>query len=226
MVNCEKCFSQLLIPFFSPIEMMTQQEKQSEQQQSSNEVRGKWIQCVVDNDYEIFDQYPYQLRRKSNKRIVTEGLNNCGYVQCAVNGNHYYKHRVIALQFIPNPNNHDFVDHINHVRSDNRVQNLRWVTGSENSKNKTSNIGVQYQYFDQIPNATNVIPVNIYGKHLFANYYYNSFDNCFYFDTGVGYRRLHIGYYPNGSAFVHAFDVNNKDVKICYIKFKRLNHIE
>jgi hypothetical protein len=38
----------------------------------------------------------------------------------------------VALAFIPNPDNLPIVDHVNAVRWDNRVENLRWVTQSEN----------------------------------------------------------------------------------------------
>ena len=44
-------------------------------------------------------------------------------------------HRLVALAFIPNPDSLPVVDHINGDRSDNRVENLRWVTHSENSNN-------------------------------------------------------------------------------------------
>lgn len=43
--------------------------------------------------------------------------------------------RLVAKIFIPNPQNKPQVDHINTIRNDDRVENLRWVTRSENMHN-------------------------------------------------------------------------------------------
>lgn len=45
-------------------------------------------------------------------------------------------HRLIAIHFIPNPNNYPIINHINAVRDDNRIENIEWCTHSHNLKHK------------------------------------------------------------------------------------------
>lgn len=54
-----------------------------------------------------------------------------------INGktNYVYLHRAVAEAFIPNPCGKPQIDHINTIRTDNRVENLRWVTSHENHMN-------------------------------------------------------------------------------------------
>lgn len=47
-------------------------------------------------------------------------------------------HRIVASAFIDNPDNKPMIDHINTDRTDNRIENLRWVTALENSRNPLS----------------------------------------------------------------------------------------
>jgi HNH endonuclease len=48
-------------------------------------------------------------------------------------------HRLLALTFLPNPQNYSCIDHINADKLDNSLKNLRWCSFSTNSKNWHSN---------------------------------------------------------------------------------------
>lgn len=59
-----------------------------------------------------------------------------GYLRVAINHCQYLVHRLVAETFIPNPENKPEIDHIDRNRANNKVENLRWVTRSENCLNR------------------------------------------------------------------------------------------
>lgn len=72
---------------------------------------------------------------------LTKLTKNGGYLKCYLNIDGKLKtpeiHRLVAETFLSNEYRPGYVvDHINRDRTDNRVGNLRWVSKSENSKNR------------------------------------------------------------------------------------------
>ena len=63
-------------------------------------------------------------------------------------------HRLVALTFVPNPDNKPEVDHINTNKLDNRADNLRWVTSKENSANIISRAKQLLAWNDELKKRT------------------------------------------------------------------------
>lgn len=97
-------------------------------------------------EIEGFDNYQISnLCRVKNikfNRLVKPLLDNRGYIMVNLYKEGKMKrlslHRLIAIAFIPNPENKPCIDHINTDRSDNRIENLRWCTQKENHNNPLS----------------------------------------------------------------------------------------
>jgi len=63
-------------------------------------------------------------------------MNTLGYLVVGLDYKVYTVHRLVAMTYIPNPENKPQIDHINRHRFDNRITNLKWTTQKENMANK------------------------------------------------------------------------------------------
>jgi hypothetical protein len=105
------------------------------------------IEYLPNEIFLIINDYPnYEISNKgrvyNNKTGVLlkprKDANGYYYVNLCKNGKqkHFCIHRLVAIAFIPNPKNLPCIDHINRIRTDNRLENLRWCSYSENNINK------------------------------------------------------------------------------------------
>jgi hypothetical protein len=76
--------------------------------------------------------------RNRRPRTMSPGLTGSGYrsVIFSINGAKTWRmvHRLVASAFVPNADQKEQVNHINGVKTDNRAENLEWVTPAENTR--------------------------------------------------------------------------------------------
>lgn len=89
--------------------------------------RWKW-----NDDYRVFvsNRGNFKDEHKKNLPIKTSGS---GYCQVKTNCGYKFAHRIIMLTWKPIPDAENLtVDHLNHNKRDNSLENLEWVTKEEN----------------------------------------------------------------------------------------------
>jgi len=75
-----------------------------------------------------------RIMNSKNRILTTKTTGNYNHIILCKNGSrkNFTIHKLVAMAFIPNPNNYSCINHINENSRDNRVDNLEWCTQTYN----------------------------------------------------------------------------------------------
>ena len=110
---------------------------------SGNEEHWRWVPGY-EGLYMVSDMgnvMPVSGRRGSEPFKQLSLCDAHGYLKVTLGKTQPLVHRLVASAFIPNPQHKEEVNHKNGVKSDNRVENLEWVTRSENAIHSSRILG-------------------------------------------------------------------------------------
>lgn len=140
------------------------------------EEQEEWRSIPFDSDYEVssfgrvrsidrqvlsgrFNNEPY-LKKGMNMKVC----NSNGYRVLTLKGKMYKVHRLVAMAFIPNPDNKPHINHIDANRANNHYKNLEWCTPKENSVHAFGNNLVLLYYGSDHPGAKVVQKLSVEGE--------------------------------------------------------------
>lgn len=159
------------------------------------------------------------------KRILKPNGDDRGYyiVDLYKNGKkkHFRIHRLVGEAFCDNPENKPYIDHIDHNGFNNHYKNLRWVSSSENNRNKnltslnTSGFkGVSFDKYLKRWKAT--YSLNYKKKHIG---YFQTKEEC-----AIAYDKKMLEIDPEHSVLNFPIPKNQRNVYISYHTLKK--HLE
>lgn len=126
----------------------------------------------------------WSIRR--NKFLKPSIQKNTGYTRICVDKKTYKIHRLVAEAFIPNPNNHPYINHKDKNKTNNHIDNLEWCTPRQNTEHS---YGTKYSgtylhnrkngYVAQVVHNKKPIYLGIYNTQKEA------------YDVVIKYRTIH-----------------------------------
>jgi hypothetical protein len=135
-------------------------------------MKNKQTAIILNSTYIIYSDGRL-FNSKTNKfKKFTRDTNGYMKTQIWINNKatNFTQHRLLATYFIDNPYSKLQVNHINGIKHDNRLENLEWVTQSENAKHSFLN-GLQ-KVTKPNKKVINIITGRIFQSVTLASEYY------------------------------------------------------
>lgn len=191
------------------------------------EALDEWQTLKAYPNYEIHSKYPYELRKKGSSKVIKEYVDKTGYVKIHLTNKDSgkqvlaTKQKILKSQWYYNPDETIYtdIDHIDTIKTNNHLSNLRLVTHSQNNLNRSGLKGVKYNFLEELPE--DAIGIWKFNNWHFRNYYYSKSLDKFYLDTGIKFRELHTNLINKRSPAVSMKDINGAIKNVLYEKFKR-----
>ena len=143
-----------------------------------------------------------RIRKNRTGKILKCGVTSNGYHTLNSAGANLLIHRLVATEFIENPDGKPFVDHIDGNPSNNCVSNLRWCSASENMMNRQKRKTNGFSRYKGVS-------FDMRGGKFVANIKKNN-------------RQYHLGYFDNEKDAARAY---NRRADEIFGEFARLNDI-
>ncbi len=168
----------------------------------------------MEKDFKLYDIFDNELKNyqitkcgkiwsKKTNKFLKQHICNSYYV-ITIYQKVYSVHRLVALTFIPNPENKPYVNHINCKTTDNNIENLEWVTQKENTNlhnkkishpkriiqiDKDDNIIQKYDSLIEASKSINLSPSSIskvlIGENETAGGYKWMYDNVEHYPVSI-----------------------------------------
>ena len=175
-----------------------------------------------EDSYEIEIDPPHRIRRIGSDRFVTPYLHRAsGYMCVRLNDGIYKLHRILAKHFLPNPDDLPEIDHIDRDKTNNSIENLRWISRSENLRNRG-------QYTRQRPEYLTTPPNDITEIRTFNDVEYEENKYFFCFEDDIVVMRINDHKWlllaqtsQNGYLRINMKDTNGRNHQICMHKLIR-----
>lgn len=107
-----------------------------ENQELFQQLKETWKPVEGFPGYEVSDKGRFRSYLYKTPRVLKEGTTSKGYKSVVFRKNNksycLQSHRVVCKNFHPNPNNLPVVLHLDNNKKNNKVENLKWGTQSEN----------------------------------------------------------------------------------------------
>jgi hypothetical protein len=186
----------------------------------------EFITLLKHPNYEISTSEPWTIKRKSDGKVLKQWLDSKGYYRVWLDSKSHLLHRVVAAQYLENPEKMSDIDHCDRCRTNNSISNLRWTSRNINICNQTGRRNVKYEYLNELPEGFEPFiqyKMSSGEKRLFTNLFIKVENDVPYFISFASehqHRRLYENIGKTGNRYVNHNDITGKK---CHICFSRIN---